>query len=343
MAGWSATEFPSIPDVDTEPFDVKGALLSRSDSGSIFWDKSAPRSYFRGSVYQGGGRLVSESQRHGGTGADLVLTVNPPHITPEERELALENHRDGTWLYAGNWMHGFGHFIVETIPMIWPIVERGPEIQGISAHRFTSRRTFDWQHDFLRRVLGERPVEVVDVEPVSYERLIVGARPYRYQRSISSRARIAWEAVAESMPGSGEGSALKVFLSRTSFVESQPENSWASSRAYGNSRAIDDVFKDHGFTVVFPEQLSIEEQVVIARDAHYLAGAGGSALHLAAFSRGARVIEVGDKRSGDRLVSSQRAIAAVKHQQIAQIPFVESGDGELDVDHAHRELKVLGV
>ena len=337
---WARVDFPALEDAETDPVHVRKALLSRADSGRIFWNLDSPRSYVRGAVYENGGRLVDTSQRPGGTGADLVLTVNPPFISPEERADALELVRSGSWLYLGHWMQGFGHFIVETIPMLWAL-KTMPDVRfdGVVAHRFTSRRRFDWQNEFVVRLLDGLQIDVVDSRPACYEHLYVGGRAYKYQRAISRRAVDAWDAIAESVDGTNPRPPLKVFFSRTAFSRDQP----SGARGYRNTAAVDDLFRERGFAVVFPEELSVTEQIQVARDAHYIAGPGGSALHLAAFARGAHVIELGDTRSRDHLVATQRAIAAVKRQPIAHIPYGEAADGGLDLSALEQSLDSLGV
>jgi hypothetical protein len=341
---WSRQGFPLIPDATLDERWLDNATVSRADSGSISWDVPAPRSYVRGAVYTGDGDIVDSSQRSGGTGGDLVLTVNPRHLTAEELKEAADHPVHGSWLYAGTWMHGFGHFIVETLPTLWPLLRDDEEIsavRGLVAHRFTSRRRHAWQEALVRPLIGDREIHVVDTTPAIYERLLVPARPYLYESAISRRAADVWDCVARRIVPPRTSHAPRVFLSRTRFVDSLPTNAPARARAYANADTVDELFRQRGFVIVYPEDLTVAEQVALVRDAEIVAGPSGSALHLAAFMRSGRVIELGDRRTATNLVATQRAIAAVKDQLIVHIPFVEGGAEGVDIDYLSGALDAL--
>jgi capsular polysaccharide biosynthesis protein len=51
-----------------------------------------------------------------------------------------------------------------------------------------------------------------------------------------------------------------------------------------NEDAVIDLFKEEGFIIVYPETMSLEEQISIARTSTIIAGFAGSALHNVAFS-----------------------------------------------------------
>jgi capsular polysaccharide biosynthesis protein len=341
---WSHQEFPLIPDSDLDARWVDGAIVSRADSGSINWNVQAPRSYVRGAVYTDRGEIVDASQRAGGTGGDLVATVNPRHLTAEELKEAAGHRVHGPWLYAGSWMHGFGHFIVETLPTLWPLLaddQQADAARGIVAHRFTSRRRHAWQDALVRPLIGDREIRVVDATPASYERLLVPARPYLYESAISPRAADVWDCVARRIAPQRPSHSARIYLSRTRFVDTLPADAPARSRAYANAATVDELFRQRGFAIVYPEDLSVADQVALVRDAEIVAGPSGSALHLAAFMRSGRVIELGDSRTATNLVVTQRAIAAVKGQLIVHIPFVEGGTECVDIDYLSGVLDML--
>jgi capsular polysaccharide biosynthesis protein len=333
-----------IPDADLEARWVDGAAVSRADSGSINWDVPAPRSYVRGAVHTRDGDLVESSQRAGGTGGDLVLTVNPQHLTAEELKEAANHPVRGSWLYAGTWMHGFGHFIVETLPTLWPLLPDAGEaggVRGVVAHRFTSRRRHAWQEDLVRPLVGDRDIHVVDATPATYERLLVPSRPYLYESAISPRAAEVWDWVARTVAPAPAPHMPRIFLSRTRFIDSLPKDAPARARAYSNTSAVDDLFRQRGFSVVFPEDLAVTDQIALVRDAEIVAGPSGSALHLAAFMRSGRVIELGDSRSATDFVTTQRAIAAVKDQLVVHVPFQADVRGGFDAGTLRDALGAL--
>jgi capsular polysaccharide biosynthesis protein len=98
------------------------------------------------------------------------------------------------------------------------------------------------------------------------------------------------------------------------------------------------VFARHGFEVVAPETLSVDEQLRRFATARVLAGLSGSGLHQSAFMPpGGRVVEVGDGRSSDEPVAMQVAIdAALDHERVF-LPGGADGHG------VGRTLRRLGL
>lgn len=341
---WKVYPFPRLANDQLTSQVVTAAVLSRAESGSVYWDAPNPRrSFVRGAVYDDRGRIVKSSQRKGGMNADMVLSVNPPVLSAREKHEAREHAFPGHWLYAGNWMHGFGHFLVETLPTLWPLASADADFDGICAHRFNSLRTHDWQFELAGLLSKSGRIEVIDDRPATIEHLTVPARAYHYQVAIDPIAQTVWDLVAERATiGAPTPHERPVYLSRTRFQRDQASSGVVTGREFRNAEEVDALFESAGFLVVFPETLSAIEQVRLARSASVLAGPSGSALHLSVFAQpGARVIEVGDARTGSSLVSTQRAISSVKMQPTAQIPYVEGAEGEVDIQASSALLERL--
>lgn len=341
-SAWQIRSYAALPDEEISLVTAAEATLSRSDSGRIYWDNPSPASYVRGAAYDANRRLITSSQRRGGVRADMVVSVNPLAITPQERRQA-DTALEGRWLYAGSWMHGFGHFLVETLPALWPLLDGAEGFNGIAAHRFNSPRLFDWQFA-LARLIADMPVHVVMDNPATVEELVVPGRPYHYQQAAHHIAGKVWDAVSAAAAPDNDTSGEPVYLSRSRFEAENMKSGVKTGREFLNSEEVDELFSSRGFKVVYPETLSVIEQVRLARAAPILAGKSGSALHLSAFSkRGARVIELGDSRTRDRMVNTQQAISAVKEQEAAMIPYVVDSEGGVDLAAASARLDLLGI
>jgi hypothetical protein len=300
---WSVAEYPFIAAGGVQTAVYEDAIVSRSESGDINWPLK-PSRYQRGAVYTR--HLVESSQRCGGAKTDLVVTANPPVLSQEERDAAVRH--PGMWLYIGNWMDGFGHFIVETLTTAWVDVE---QFDGIVANRFMSRNRKPWQQE-LADLVGLHDVKVIDAVPGRFESLTVPDRTFHYQQEVHAEAVIPWRRVAAAE------SSGRVFFSR-SLVQ--------NSRTYTNAVAVEALFAGLGFTVVHPETLPVAEQVRLAAGAEIIAGPAGSALHLSAFAPKARVIELGDVRTPHRMVAAQMAISRVNNQEVALVPYAPDDDG----------------
>ena len=342
---WRVYDYPLIEPDRIASEVVENAIASRSESGSVYWDAPNPRrSFVRGAVYDHSGRLIHQSQRKGGMNADMVLSVNPPILSQRERAEASSATHVGRWLYCGSWMHGFGHFLVETLPTLWPLLDDADDFDGVCAHRFNSLRTHAWQFELVA-MLTDKPAIVIDDSPAQFQTLVVPSRAYHYQVAIAPIAARVWNRVSERAATANEAEPrTPVYLSRTRFQEQQRSLGVKTGREVHNSEDLDRVFADHGFRVVYPEQLTATEQVRLVRSASVLAGASGSALHLSVFAQPhTRVIEVGDARTRSAPVATQRAISAVKQQPIAHIPYAEVSPAVADLRKIAETLQHLGM
>jgi capsular polysaccharide biosynthesis protein len=127
-----------------------------------------------------------------------------------------------------------------------------------------------------------------------------------------------WNRIAEPFRGSGT-SPRRVYLSRTAHNTERRligHRSASRSSSAKHDEALDRVFRQAGFDVVYPETLTLDKQLATVAAADVLASPSGSALHLSAFApRSAQVLEVGDLRSPDRPMMMQLLIdAACGHQ-----------------------------
>lgn len=296
---------------------VENAFLTPFERQRIPSLLHSPRFFQFGAVYNEHGDLIPESQRWGGFRGDFLVAADPSRVvrTPAREHLA------GNWLYAGNWMGQFGHWITETLPNFWSIEEVG-RLDGIVAHPFIfGNDETAWQRIMLDAAgASGLPLKVIGGGAVTVERLHLPSRPVVLNAFALPEAAKVWERVGSRYPGS---SHTRVFLSVLSYREGPDAKPVDASRTFSNQRDVDRLFRACGFHVVAPESLSIEEQIELVRGADILAGWSGSALHLAAFARSStRVLELGDMRSGASPVPQQQVISAARAQEHA---FVQAG------------------
>lgn len=283
---------------------------------------AAPRFLQRGAVYDGDRKLVLESQRWGGYRGDFFVAADPPQI----ETTAVAEHLPGTWLYVGNWMGQFGHWISETLTNLWALPHVGG-LAGILAHPFTFANDITaWQTDLLEDA-GARgiPVRVLTNRVTSVQRLHVPTRPVVLNAYALPEAVTVWERVAEA--NQLVTPRPRLYFSVTAHRSGAAAKPSDPRRSFDNQSEIDDVFAAHGFHVVAPEEHSIREQIGMVRGAGILAGWSGSSLHLSAFATSTtRVLELGDIRSGGQPVPQQRAITAARGQQHAFLPSAQRSD-----------------
>jgi capsular polysaccharide biosynthesis protein len=81
-----------------------------------------------------------------------------------------------------------------------------------------------------------------------------------------------WHRVSNGLTSSAPREAApadRLFISRRDTM---------SNRACRNALAVEHIFRDHGFVVIYPEELDLAQQAHLFRDARVVAGFGGSGL-----------------------------------------------------------------
>lgn len=317
LVTWTHRSFPHPPRGSAEVQTLEGAILTRFGRGPLRTIQ-APTFWTVGAVYDSNGDLVTASQRLGGLGGDHGVAADAerlPATSPRER-------LEGTWLYGGNWMGQFGHFLLETLPNLWP---EPPELAGIVFHDYIwGSQVQDWQRFLIEAAGYSMPIRVVTTEPVTVDRLLLPSRPHVINGWTLPEAVIAWRRVARHITMT-DRTRRRVHLSRT-LVNRRLE---AEGRRPRSSplvdEAVDELLAERGFDVVYPETLPVEQQVQATVGADLVAGASGSALHLSVFSPpGARVLEFSDSRTRDVPLPSQRVLDAVCGHESALVPYTES-------------------
>lgn len=298
---------------------VDDALVTRFVRGPLRM-AGQPLRWMSGAVHDAGGRLVPLSQRDWDGDKHAPVAADPAVVVPPEHADRLS----GTWHYAGHWTRHFGHFLVETVPNLWPepAATGGAPVAGVVAHRSCygpapaapgrGDRTrpadlWPWQEELLDLAgYGGLPVEIVRAQPRRVDRLRVAARPVLLKSRVEPDAVILWQRMAAAVAPAGERA---VFLSRARFHAENADDDLKVRVEARWEQQMERLATAAGFTVVHPETLSIREQVALLRGARVVAGSAGSALHLAVFAEpGTTVVEVGDQRTPDAPLPSQRLL-----------------------------------
>lgn len=285
------------------------------------------RAVVGGAVYDRLGYLVPSSQRAGGHLGDLVVSSDKKRFRVPDPPVRLA----GRWLYGGNWMGQFGHFVTETLTNFWPEFD---DLDGIVCHPFVwGVRTAAWQRMLVNAATGIDTIRVVEV-PASVAELIVPSRPYAPAQGASSEAVQVWDRCVRRLDTEARASQPeRVFLSRSRLTR-------AKRRLAGDDE-LDDAMAAQGFVVVHPQHLGIEEQIRLVRHASVIAGVTGSALHLSAFAGASvRVLEIGDERTADEPLPNQRVIDAARGRLTGFVPLMRSGQGR-DVSATIRGVRDL--
>lgn len=331
---WSTPESKFPPPATLSAVEVHDALLTSFDRGPLRTE-TGPTRWVRGAVHTAAGTLVTESQRrwHGTQLEPVAADPVQVDVPASAREL------EGSWLYVGHWSGHFGHFLLETLPALWPDPV-GHDLRGLVAHRPVRGRLSEtgdapdpapWQRRLVELAgYGGLQHEVVDRDPVRVPHLLVPERPTLLKRWVHQRALDTWQRVSEAVGGGEPGG--RVYLSRTRFHEA------AGNRARTDHEwdtILDRAFADAGFDVVHPETLPLDEQIRAVRRADVIAGPAGSALHLSVFApAGTRVLSVGDRRTPSHPGPTQAVLDAAIGRRTRHVDYGDHAALEAILDVA---------
>jgi len=194
---------------------------------------------------------------------------------------SVKAHTDA--IFIGSMHHIYGHCITDNIKKLWflstekckKLLEAGARIVYVSAWRETELP------DFAIRILELAGVPVGQIERVSRPTVFrnvyvpdnsmqfIGGRRYwtKYFRSTI-------EVMKTNAKGQIE-TADKIYFTRTKLQ---------SDKDFGEFR-VERIFKEHGYKIVSPEVLSIDDQIVLLANCKKFACTDGSVAHGAVFCK----------------------------------------------------------
>lgn len=268
-----------------------------------------------GCVYRDDGSKVAASERFGGHRGDWVISANPDHAEPPRGARVLE----GRGLYLGHYMGPhYGHFITETLSSFWAFEDHpAAGFDYFLFHPFVFGERVPAHVKFTLECFGVDPGKIIFVgdEPLAVGELLVPERLLRLNHSVDPSVawvyrRIAAQTEAPPSP------TPRLYLSRRKLSRRN------FTRVVANEAAVEAVLQAHGFQVIYPETMSMAEQVALYSRADVVAGVAGSALHNSVFMKpGATLIELGDYRYDGKPTPTQSLCDEVSGVRTAFVPF----------------------
>ena len=197
----------------------------------------------------------------------------------------------------------YGHLLVEALPKLWGWDAAKEVLPELKLLRRPPSRNLEWDPtDELLAAFGIAEADVVSVAGPVRVQTLVGATPMLHATNpyyahpdvtqVWSRVRRGLLRGHPASPGS-----RRIFVTRH-----------RGKRLCRNVEAVDQLFVDHGFEVVFPERLSLAEQAALFDGADVVAGFGGTGLFNLIYASGAPTVIVLNHDAYD--VRNEHIIAA---------------------------------
>jgi len=180
----------------------------------------------------------------------------------------------GPCFCLGSIPNQFGHFLLEVIPRVWGVewaLRRGIPIYALHSGELTT-----WQRDLFE--LAGVNLDYVNwvATPAKMTEVYFADPLYRLHTCFHPEFRKYCAAMIEraSARAVGQKEFPRVFLGRGTLKLRE---------RLINERKVFDEFRKYGFELIYPETLSVAEQICLGAGAKHLAGPIGSQLYLSLF------------------------------------------------------------
>lgn len=169
---------------------------------------------------------------------------------------------------------GFGHIMTELVGRLWgweQAKEQFPDLKAIfSVVRRTDKKPQP-KHRVLRAYgIAEEDIVWID-RPVFLNSLVSPTSMWHNHAPYYVHPEITriWDRLGDALIAPDAPRYERIFVSRSQRYQ---------RRTCRNAQQVESVFAERGFTIVYPEDLDLSEQVGIFRAAKVIAGFGGSGL-----------------------------------------------------------------
>ncbi|MBD5391659.1 glycosyltransferase family 61 protein [bacterium] len=190
---------------------------------------------------------------------------------PPRASKIIMSDDDAVYCGHGVFQH-FGHFLLEGMNRIYPFLDvKYKNAKFVFCPSKKVGTIPNYVIEFL--TMFGIPVEniVVLKQPTRFRNVYVPRQAYNLHRWTSDAQTKTYAEIAKNAPDNGKHE--KIYMSRARLGQ---------RRTYGEEK-IQQIFAKNGYTIVYPEQISLAQQIGYVKNCKYLAGCAGTALHLAAF------------------------------------------------------------
>ncbi|MGN7126072.1 glycosyltransferase family 61 protein [Methylorubrum thiocyanatum] len=251
-----------VVDLKNVPYKNAVSLRCEFDSKQL----SPIHGHFGGLYDESGSYIIGSSLYRMGS-----IPVVYGHSKPFESE---EARLTGRSLFAGPLFNHFGHFMLESLSRLWD-VDSGSYDHIVFQSPEDRDGTFsDYQQCILEQIDALEKVVVIS-RPTRFDEifvptpsLMIGAYANPEYAAIFDRLRVRHRQIESC----GE---LRIYLSRTKLDRGKTVGEQSMQAA----------FVACGYQVVYPEEISFNEQINLFSAASHVAGIQGSAFHNAVFCR----------------------------------------------------------
>ena len=179
-------------------------------------------------------------------------------------------------IFAGIAFDHFGHFIVESMVRLWWIIKNSKYDQKVV---FLKNSAFDSPYLELLELIGLKKSNIVYLEnPTEFKKVFIPDQSLLFSNYYCEEFDLPYEKILEKIKPANE---KRIYLSRTQFRK----------KDCINEEYFEDFYKKMGYTIIYPEQLDLKQQIAIIHGADEIVSTIGTISHLAIFAKkGTRIV-----------------------------------------------------
>jgi hypothetical protein len=222
------------------------------------WDPPQGRS---GGVCDADGNFITGHKRHMQKGASG--NIDHAYPIPDETQ-----HSTETVIYGGLYDGHYGHFIMETLSRMWYFIENPNNEYKVV---FIWGGSLDCLEFLLMLGLREENIILLN-KPTRFKKIIIPDHSFYLGNGYKDKAMAVYNVIRDSViPAKFD----KVYLTKSKL----------KSRHLINEEYFENYYREQGFEIIAPEELSIREQVAVMAGASEVVTTIGTTQHQILFSR----------------------------------------------------------
>lgn len=248
-----------------------------------------------GALYENG-QIIKAASFRGPTPA--LRSVDP--ITVDQKRINQSRFIPGTCVYMGWLLHNFGHLLLEAPARFWILESIDVTKINFVFHPLNYRRDITGYipvsnilEDSFTRILcdsfgiSKQQILLAD-QDLCVEELIIPSPLFFLNQTVDPSQLSIYKKIKAHLIQNHEGkpdtlTGTEVFDKEKIYFSRRLLKKAIQNRKAKNEDAIEQLFISYGFEIVYPEQLSFQEQVQLLSKADVVAGCEGSALHMGVF------------------------------------------------------------
>lgn len=195
-------------------------------------------------------------------------------------DVAVAERSDTTYIYVGRINFHYGHFLVNTLPRFWNITKiKTPNTKILYHGPMSIEQIFSTPYvKTILSMLGLTPEDFVKfVAPTKIKHVVVPKTSFEEQRSGYSKYKSLCHDIGCRLLRNIDSSARigTLYYSKTRLR--------SAVGIITNEIEVEEYMREKGVRIVYPEELSLEEQLSLMSKAENIIASAGSFLHTSIF------------------------------------------------------------